>query len=57
MARTIVSIIGPCATVSRLADMGIVPGQRIQVIQDGVWKIDGRFTVGMRLTNTEIVLE
>ena len=53
----IATITGSIETVSRLADMGIFPGQAVQVVRPGLWKIDGQFTVAMRLTDTEIVLE
>ena len=57
MTQKIVSITGSTEAVSRLNDIGIFPGQTIRVIQDGVWRIDDRFTVGFRLTNVEIMLE
>ena len=55
--QRIIKLIGSPPVVQRLREMGLYPGQIVQVIRDGVWKIDGRFTVGIRLTDAEIVLE
>lgn len=55
--QRIVKLIGPPHAVRRLCEMGLYPGQTVQVIRPGVWKIDGRFTMALRLTNVEIVLE
>lgn len=55
--QTIRNITGPPLAVQQLSEMGLYPGQTVQVIHPGVWKVDGKFTVALRLTNTEIVLE
>jgi Fe2+ transport system protein FeoA len=57
MTRHIVEVIGTPETITRLADIGIFPGQSVQILRDGLWKINNRFTVAFRLTNTKIVLE
>ena len=53
--KRITEITGPDA--QRLAEMGICPGSLVQVIRPGIWKIDGRFVVAMRLEDTIITLE
>lgn len=55
--QRILKVIGPRDTIARLRDVGLFPGQTVQVMRDGVWKINGSFTIALRLTNAKIVLE
>jgi len=57
MTKTIVKLIGPSIMIFRLHEMGLFPGQKVRILRDGVWKINEQFTVGIRLTDVEIVLE
>jgi len=57
MTKQILKVNGPPHEVAQLHDVGLYPGQMVRVIQKGVWKINERFTVALRLTNAEIVLE
>jgi len=55
--QNIVTITGSPHEVARFGDVGLFPGQQIQVMRKGLWKVNGAFTVALRLTNVEIVLE
>ena len=57
MTKHIVKVVGVSETVGGLADIGIFPGQTVQILRDGLWKINNKFIVAIRLTNTKIVLE
>ena len=55
--ETIVGMWGDPGVLNRLNEMGVCVGSVVYQISPGIWKVDGTFTVALRLSSVEIELD